>query len=44
MATYLIRRLLVNLLVFFLITVAIFTLVHKAPGDPVAMLVPLRRM
>lgn len=40
MAAYLVRRLLINLLVFLLITIAIFTLVHKAPGDPVAMLVP----
>jgi ABC-type dipeptide/oligopeptide/nickel transport system permease component len=39
-AAYLVRRLLINLLVFFLITVAIFALVHKAPGDPIAMLIP----
>ena len=41
MAAYLVRRLLVNVLVFFLITIAIFALVHKAPGDPVAMLIPV---
>jgi peptide/nickel transport system permease protein len=40
MAAYLLRRLLVNLLVFFLITIAIFVLVHKTPGDPIAMQVP----
>jgi ABC-type dipeptide/oligopeptide/nickel transport system permease component len=40
-AAYLIRRLLINLLVFVLITVAIFTLVHKAPGDPITMLIPV---
>jgi ABC-type dipeptide/oligopeptide/nickel transport system permease component len=37
---YLVRRLLVNVLVFFLITVAVFGLVHKTPGDPIAMQVP----
>ena len=41
MAAYLVRRLVVNLLVFILITIAIFALVHKAPGDPVAMLIPV---
>lgn len=40
MAAYLVRRLLINVLVFFLITIAIFMLVHKAPGDPIAMLIP----
>ncbi|MEU7870485.1 ABC transporter permease [Dactylosporangium sp. NPDC049140] len=40
MGAYLARRLLVNVLVFFLITVAIFGLVHKSPGDPIAMQVP----
>ncbi|MEN3307154.1 MAG: peptide/nickel transport system permease protein [Micromonosporaceae bacterium] len=40
MAAYLVRRLLINVLVFFLITIAIFTLVHKTPGDPIAMQVP----
>jgi peptide/nickel transport system permease protein len=40
MGAYLIRRLSINVLVFLLITVAIFWLVHKAPGDPVAMQIP----
>lgn len=40
MAAYLLRRVLVNVLVFLLITVVIFWLVHKAPGDPIAMMVP----
>ena len=40
MGAYITRRLLINLLVFLLITVVIFWLVHKAPGDPVAMMVP----
>jgi ABC-type dipeptide/oligopeptide/nickel transport system permease component len=37
---YLTRRLLINVLVFLLITVAIFVLVHRAPGDPISMMVP----
>jgi peptide/nickel transport system permease protein len=37
---YLTRRLLINIFVFFIITIAIFTLVHKAPGDPIAMMIP----
>jgi peptide/nickel transport system permease protein len=37
---YILRRLLVNVVVFFLITVAIFALVHAAPGDPVKMMIP----
>jgi peptide/nickel transport system permease protein len=40
MAAYLVRRMLTNVLVFFLITIAIFTLVHKTPGDPIAMQIP----
>ncbi len=40
MVAYLIRRLLINVLVFFLITIAIFMLVHKTPGDPISMLIP----
>jgi peptide/nickel transport system permease protein len=40
LAAYLVRRLLTNVLVFFLITIAIFTLVHKTPGDPIAMQIP----
>lgn len=40
MVAYLIRRLLINVFVFFVITIAIFVLVHKAPGDPIAMLIP----
>lgn len=40
MGAYLVRRLLINLLVFWLITIAIFWLVHRAPGDPIAMMIP----
>jgi ABC-type dipeptide/oligopeptide/nickel transport system permease component len=40
LVAYLVRRLLTNVLVFFLITIAIFTLVHKTPGDPIAMQIP----
>lgn len=40
MGAYLVRRLASNVLVFLLITVAIFWLVHKAPGDPIAMRIP----
>lgn len=40
MGAFLVRRLLTNVLVFFLITVAIFALVHSTPGDPIAMQVP----
>ncbi len=40
MGAYLLRRLATNVLVFLLITVAIFWLVHKAPGDPIAMRIP----
>lgn len=40
MGSYLIRRLLTNVLVFFVITVAIFALVHLSPGDPIAMMIP----
>ncbi len=40
MLAYLTRRLGINIFVFFIITIAIFTLVHKAPGDPIAMLIP----
>lgn len=40
MGTYLARRMLVNLGVFFLITILIFSLVHLAPGDPVSMMIP----
>jgi peptide/nickel transport system permease protein len=40
MGAYIVRRLLINILVFLLITVVIFWLVHKAPGDPIAMMIP----
>lgn len=40
MGAYLVRRVVTNVVVFFLITVAVFTLVHKTPGDPVAMRIP----
>ncbi|OLF18449.1 ABC transporter permease [Actinophytocola xanthii] len=40
MGAYLARRLMTNVLVFFLITIAIFWLVHKTPGDPIAMRIP----
>lgn len=44
MGAYLLRRLMTNVLVFLLITVAIFWLVHKAPGDPIAMRVPAEQL
>jgi ABC-type dipeptide/oligopeptide/nickel transport system permease component len=37
---FLMRRLATNALVFFVITIAIFGLVHSAPGDPIAMQIP----
>jgi len=37
---YLIRRLLINIGVFWVISVAIFALTRATPGDPVAMMVP----
>lgn len=40
MVAYLTRRLAINIFVFVIITIAIFTLVHKAPGDPIAMMIP----
>ena len=40
MGAYLIRRLITMLLVFWVISVLIFGLVHAAPGDPVSMMVP----
>jgi peptide/nickel transport system permease protein len=40
MGAFLVRRLMTNVLVFFLITVAIFVLVHSTPGDPIAMRIP----
>lgn len=40
MGTYIARRLIVNVGVFILITILIFTLVHVAPGDPVKMMIP----
>lgn len=44
MGAYLARRLLVNLIVFIVITIAIFTLVHLAPGDPISMMIPPSQM
>ncbi|WP_031468578.1 ABC transporter permease [Sciscionella sediminilitoris] len=40
MTGYLVRRIAANLVVFVLITIAIFALVHNAPGDPIAMQIP----
>ncbi|HLT61380.1 MAG TPA: ABC transporter permease, partial [Microlunatus sp.] len=40
MGAYLIRRLLINIGVFWVISVAIFALTRATPGDPVAMMVP----
>ncbi len=39
MLAYVIRRVLVNIVVFFFISIAIFLLVRAAPGDPVRMMV-----
>lgn len=36
MGAYLVRRLGINVLVFLLITVAVFWLAHLTPGDPIA--------
>ncbi|QFG21606.1 ABC transporter permease [Actinomadura sp. WMMB 499] len=44
MALYVVRRLLVNVLVFVLISVGIFSLVRLAPGDPVRMMVNPEQM
>lgn len=44
MARYTARRLLVNVLVFFVISVGIFLLVRAAPGDPVRMMVNPEQM
>lgn len=40
MGSYLLRRLASTVLVFFLISIIVFTLIHLAPGDPVAMQIP----
>lgn len=40
MGGYIARRLATNVVVFFVVTIAIFWLIHLAPGDPIAMLVP----
>lgn len=40
MGAFLVRRLISTVVVFFFVTVAIFGLVHAAPGDPVAQLIP----
>lgn len=40
MGSYLIRRLLINIGVFWVITVAIFGLTRASPGDPIAMQIP----
>lgn len=44
MGAFLVRRLLTNVLVFFLITIAIFGLVHSTPGDPIAMRIPTEQL
>jgi ABC-type dipeptide/oligopeptide/nickel transport system permease component len=40
MTIFLVRRAATTVVVFLVITVIIFSLVHAAPGDPVAMLIP----
>jgi ABC-type dipeptide/oligopeptide/nickel transport system permease component len=40
MAQFIVRRLLVSVVVFFVITLGLFGLVHAAPGDPVSMMIP----
>jgi ABC-type dipeptide/oligopeptide/nickel transport system permease component len=40
MGAYLLRRLITMLLVFWVISLIIFALVHLAPGDPVSMMIP----
>lgn len=39
MGAFIVRRLLINVGVFLLITMGIFALVHAAPGDPVQMMI-----
>lgn len=41
MGAFLVRRILTMVLVFLLISVIIFWLVHMAPGDPVSRLIPI---
>ncbi|MGI8418129.1 MAG: ABC transporter permease [Nakamurella sp.] len=40
MGSYLLRRLASMVVVLFLISIIVFTLIHLAPGDPVAMRIP----
>lgn len=40
MAGLIVRRILVNIGVFLLITIGLFALIHAAPGDPVRMMIP----
>lgn len=41
MRSFLIRRLITMVVVFLIITVLLFTLVHLAPGDPIAQMIPI---
>jgi len=40
MGAFLVRRLCTMLLVFWVISILIFALVHAAPGDPISMMIP----
>jgi peptide/nickel transport system permease protein len=41
---YVVRRVLANVVVFWVITLIVFLLIHLAPGDPVRMLIPPEQM
>jgi ABC-type dipeptide/oligopeptide/nickel transport system permease component len=41
---YVVRRILANVVVFWVITLIVFLLIHLAPGDPVRMLIPPEQM
>ena len=40
MGAYLVKRLVTTIVVFFVISIAVFALVKAAPGDPIAMMIP----
>jgi peptide/nickel transport system permease protein len=44
MTTYVLRRVLINVVVFLVITIGVFALVHASPGDPVRMMVNPEQM
>ncbi|MPZ96064.1 MAG: ABC transporter permease, partial [Propionibacteriales bacterium] len=40
MAAYIVRRIAINLLVLWIISLILFTVVQAAPGDPIRMMIP----